>query len=295
MRFKDWASKVLVISLMLTAMVFVLSLGKITDKTSNTITPPANVNSITTDWSQYPQAKLQSANILVENKSTVDLQTAPVTNNENSQRYRTTEAFSRYKPNYEIAAVDPTNYGERYSQDVNGLPVNNQAIIVLHETSNSASSAVNFFQTPHEDESLQVSYHAIVGRDGTIIYLVPPDKRAFGAGNSVFDGPNGPETVKTNPDLAASVNNFAYHVSLETPRDAWGKNLLKSHSGYTKVQYNSLAWLIAQSQVPDYRITTHAAVDRSGQRADPISFDEDKFLRLLHGYRELTPTYQSRN
>ena len=82
-----------------------------------------------------------------------------------------------------------------------------------------------------------------------------------------------------------SVNNFAYHVAFETPPD--GRNNTKNHSGYTQVQYNSLAWLVAQSKVPEDRITTHKAVDRSGSRIDPRSFNFQKFLSLLKTYRGL--------
>jgi N-acetyl-anhydromuramyl-L-alanine amidase AmpD len=202
-------------------------------------------------------------------------------------RYSTTKAFTQYRPNFVQAKVDPSNYGDRYTADINGVPFNNQPIIVLHETTNSTSSAINFFQTPHDDENVQASYHALVTLEGQVIYLVPPEKRAFGAGNSVFNGANGVETVQTNPNLPPSVNNFAYHVSLETPPDAWGKSNIEGHSGYTEAQYNSLAWLIAQSQVPDDRITTHKAVDVAGGKVDPLSFDGDKFLNKLHSFRQL--------
>jgi cytoskeletal protein RodZ len=187
-------------------------------------------------------------------------------------------------PRYLIAWADPTNFGERFTRDVNGNPVNNQPIIVLHETAATASSAINTFRQPNTDENLQVSYHTLISLDGTVIYLVPPEKRAFGAGNSVFQSANGIETVKTNPALPPSVNNFAYHVSLETPADGQG-NKNPEHSGYTEAQYESLAWLVSQSSVPDNRITTHRAVDRSGQRVDPRSFDFNKFLTVLHTYR----------
>ncbi len=187
-------------------------------------------------------------------------------------------------PKYLIAWADPTNFGERFTRDANGNPVNNQPIIVLHETAATASSAINTFRQPNTDENLQVSYHTLISLDGTVIYLVPPEKRAFGAGNSVFQSANGIETVKTNPALPPSVNNFAYHVSLETPADGQG-NKNPEHSGYTEAQYESLAWLVSQSSVPDNRITTHRAVDRSGQRVDPRSFDFDKFLTVLHTYR----------
>ncbi|OKH35500.1 N-acetylmuramoyl-L-alanine amidase [Calothrix sp. HK-06] len=201
--------------------------------------------------------------------------------------FTTTYAFKSYTPKYVVAWADPSNYGDRFATDVYGTSVSNPPIIVLHETSNSAQSAVNTFRSNNsQDENRQVSYHTLIARNGLVVYLVPPDKRAFGAGNSVFDGLNGPETVQTNPTLKPSVNNFAYHVSLETPPDAWDKNV-SSHSGYTDEQYNSLAWLVAQSDVPDERITTHRAVDRSGQRIDPVSFDFDKFYSILHSFREI--------
>lgn len=197
---------------------------------------------------------------------------------------KTTAAFRAYKPRYEIAWANPTNFGERFATDVNGQPVNNSPIIVLHETAAPASSVMNFFQTPHEDNNIQASYHTMIKLDGTVVYIVPPEKRAFGAAHSVFDGPFGAETVQTNPHLPPSVNNFAYHVSLETPPSGIMNNE-PTHTGYTEAQYQSLAWLLAQSNVPDQRITTHRKVDRSGQRIDPRSFDFNKFFHILHSFR----------
>ncbi len=194
------------------------------------------------------------------------------------------EFVANYQPRYEVSWAHPNNYGQRYNRDVNGLPVNNQPIIVIHETVNSATSAINNFQTPHTNENVQVSYHTLIKLDGTVIYIVPPKFRAFGAGNSIFRGANGIETVKTHLQFPPSVNNFAYHVAFETPLD--GRNNTKNHSGYTQVQYNSLAWLVAQSKVLEDRITTHKAVDRSGSRIDPRSFNSQKFLSLLKTYRQ---------
>ncbi|MCG8367656.1 MAG: peptidoglycan recognition protein family protein [Pseudanabaenales cyanobacterium] len=192
------------------------------------------------------------------------------------------QTTANYTPREEIALADPTNYGDRYLTDVQGQPVYNDFIVVIHETVGSARSAINLFQTPHPRDEDQVSYHTLITRDGTVVYIVPPEKRAFGAGNSVFDGPNGPEAVLTNPDFPASVNNFAYHVSLETPADGRGNG--PQHSGYTEAQYQSLAWLLARTDVPDRRITTHRVVDRSGSRIDPRTFDSQLFLNLLHRY-----------
>jgi hypothetical protein len=201
--------------------------------------------------------------------------------------YQTTKAFQQYKPRYTIIMADGSNYGDRFGTDVNGKKLNNQPLAVLHETVGSARSAINTFRVPHRQDSQQVSYHALITLDGIIVYLVPPEKRAFGAGNSVFVGKSGAEAVQTNPKLPPSVNNFAYHVSLETPLDGQGKySKNKSHSGYTDSQYKSLAWLLATSSIPDERITTHQKVDRSGQRFDPRNFDFQKFLTILHTYRQ---------
>ncbi|MEO0374863.1 MAG: peptidoglycan recognition family protein [Cyanobacteria bacterium P01_A01_bin.17] len=191
---------------------------------------------------------------------------------------------SGYQPPQYQAEVHPSNYGERYAQNAQGQPVDNDWIIVLHETVGSGMSAVNHFQTPHFNDADQVSYHALIWADGTVIYLVPPEKRAYGAGNSVFEGDRGIETVKTNPDLPPSVNNFAYHISFETPPDG-RESKSAVHSGYTQAQYQSLAWLVARTGVPDSRVTTHREVDRSGNRADPRSFDTAAFQAMLSLYR----------
>lgn len=188
-----------------------------------------------------------------------------------------------YEPRQDIQLADPSNYGDRYSTDAYGRPVQNEFIAVLHETVGSAQSAINLFNNYHPNDNDQVSYHTLIGRDGTVYYIVPPEKRAYGAGNSVFNGPNGQEAVLTNPNFPPSVNNFAYHISLETPYDGQEGNY-STHSGYTQSQYESLAWLLARSNIADSRITTHKAVDRSGARQDPRSFDFNRFFSLLHRY-----------
>lgn len=191
----------------------------------------------------------------------------------------TVQPDTGYVPREQVSFVDPTNYGDRFLNDINGNPADLEPIIVLHETVGSASSALGMFQAFHRNDDDQVSYHTLVKRDGTLVYLVPPDKRAFGAGNSAFVGANGVEAVKTNPSFPGSVNNFAYHISLETPYD--GNHNGYSHSGYTQAQYKSLAWLVAKTGVADERITTHKAVDRSRSRIDPRSFSNNTFFSLL--------------
>lgn len=322
MSFSVWIKRLLIISLMLISLTIVLVLGRAKLQQNSSISSNSDVDPAAwspakvqlqavqeqkeevQDFSKSltntsPTPKVKSKNKQADKlqssaKPSVNTAGADKVSSTNNQAYKLqnipqysfkiTEAFKQYTPSYKIALAHPSNYGERFATDINGVPVNNQAIIVLHETADSASSAINTFQTAHSDQDKQVSYHSLITLDGTIIYIVPPDKRAFGAGNSVFDGPNGSETVQTNPGLEPSVNNFAYHVSLETPPE--GRNKEPYHIGYTDAQYYSLAWLIAQSSVPDERITTHRDVDRSGTRIDPRSFDFDKFFNLLHSFRQ---------
>ena len=168
--------------------------------------------------------------------------------------------------------IHPTNYGERFRRDAYGNPVDpTPQVVVLHETVYGINSAINTFTTAHPSDDDQVSYHALIGLDGQVVTLLDPSKRAFGAGNSAFNG----RWVVTNPRVGGSVNNFALHVSLETPLD--GENDGLAHSGYTRAQYDALAVLLAdwmrRFRIPPENITTHRAVDLGGERADPRSFD----------------------
>ena len=176
--------------------------------------------------------------------------------------------------------IDPSNYGDRYVKDAKGKVVQNDILVVLHETTSSAESALHTFLTHHPNDANQVSYHALILIDGRIVHLVPPENRAYGAGNSEFRTDKGVESVQTNPKYPSSVNNFAYHISLETPLDAQNK-AVEAHSGYSLEQYESLAWLIQELDVPASRVTTHRAVDRAQDRSDPRSFDMSYLASLL--------------
>jgi len=208
------------------------------------------------------------------------------------------KSWPRYHPPQEVAPAHPSNYGLRHRLDVWGQPAEYPPLIVLHETAGSADVAIGMFQKDHTGrDDRQVSYHVLIRRDGTVVWIVPPEFRAYGAAPSAFRG----QAVKTNPKGVFSVNNFAYHISLESPVDGYYRppdapqptpaphatptpvNPLV-HSGYTDAQYQSLAWVIAKTCVPWERITTHKAVDTSGSRSDPRSFDWQKFRRYLHQY-----------
>ena len=71
------------------------------------------------------------------------------------------------------------------------------------------------------------------------------------------------------------MNNFALHLSLETPKN--GANNARTHSGYSSKQYDALALVLSgwirSFNLPPAAITTHRHVDLGGERSDPRSFD----------------------
>ena len=182
--------------------------------------------------------------------------------------------------------IDPTNFGDRYDKDAYGRVIDaTPRVVVLHETVYPLSSALNTFMTPHPRDEDQVSYHTLVGQDGRVVDLVDPLSRAYGAGYSAFLG----EWAITNKKLKGSVNNFALHLSLETPLS--GANAYGSHSGYTTQQYDALALVLSgwirSFNLPPAAITTHRHVDLGGERGDPRSFDWSKLQTRLAALGDL--------
>ncbi|MFM2157591.1 MAG: hypothetical protein RLZZ124_65 [Cyanobacteriota bacterium] len=174
------------------------------------------------------------------------------------------------------APAAPTNYAGRVNHDAAGEPIPaTPALIVLHETVIDLPTTINLFQASHDHDAVQVSYHVLIGRDGQRVRVVSDADRAYGAGDSAFEG----YTIKTSATNPPSINNIALHVSLESPADGRGDEA--THSGYSQAQYQALAAQVLRWQalyrIPNGRVTTHAAVDRSHTRKDPRSFDWDAF------------------
>ena len=201
-------------------------------------------------------------------------------------RKRLVKLKSSFKQQRERIAIDPSNYGKRYSvnpwkDSIDPMP----RMVVLHETANSLTSAINTFKTPHPNDHDQVSYHTLIGMNGRVVDVVDPLHRAYGAGYSAFLG----EWAVTNPEFMGSVNNFALHLSLETPPDGYIGG--RHHSGYTEQQYDALALVLDDwmetFRIPSEAITTHQHVDLGGERGDPRSFNWKKLQVRMAALKRL--------
>lgn len=216
-------------------------------------------------------------------KSQNQLSTARLTSVNELQNQFGTELGNKAKPASQVSPnwnplrekskVASSNYGKRASKDINGNSIKNKLLVVIHETVINSEDTLAAFSNP----SAEASYHVLIKRDGTVVELVDSSDRAYGAANSAFNG----ESVQLTSALS-SVNNFAYHVSLESPEDGRGDS--PSHSGYTENQYYSLALIISKTGVDSNRITTHAAIDKTGERKDPRSFDFAKFNSIYSSF-----------
>lgn len=71
-------------------------------------------------------------------------------------------------PNESLFLAHATNYDVRqYQSDIGKLLPNKPELVVIHETVIDEKNTIRMFQTPHQDDSQQVSYHMLVARDGS--------------------------------------------------------------------------------------------------------------------------------
>jgi N-acetyl-anhydromuramyl-L-alanine amidase AmpD len=149
-------------------------------------------------------------------------------------------------------------------------------LVVIHETLISAEDSIKL----HGDPEYFASYHSLVKKDGCIVYLTPGDCKAYAAAESTFTDSFGEEQ-----SIEGSVDDFAYHIALETPFDGL-INGLDYHTGYTKEQYNSLAWLCASVGAFPNRIVTHGEIV-TPKTDEPRCFNYDYFYERFNFTRKI--------
>lgn len=139
-------------------------------------------------------------------------------------------------------------------------------LVVIHETLISAEDSLRL----HADPEYYASYHAVIDRAGEITYLTPASQKAYAAAESVYI-----DSFGERQHINGSVDDFAYHISLETPADGYGLSK-EYHIGYTKEQYTSLGWLVAATGVQPERIVTHGEL-KQPETSEPRCFNFDYF------------------
>lgn len=151
-------------------------------------------------------------------------------------------------------------------------------LVVIHETLISAEESIIL----HGDSQYYASYHSLIHRSGKITYLTPGDCKAYAAAQSTFTDPFG-EIQEVN----GSVDDFAYHIALETPPDGITNPKQEYHIGYTKEQYQSLAWLCASVGAHTGRITTHGDISFT-KTLEPRCFNLDYFSDIYEIIKKTT-------
>ena len=118
-----------------------------------------------------------------------------------------------------------------------------------------------YFRDIHE---LRVSSHLLIRRDGQLIQYVPFDKRAWHAGESIFEG-------------RAHCNDYSIGIELEGT----------DNQAYPQIQYTTLVSITRQLMlrfpaITPQRITGHADI-APGRKTDPgPAFDWPYYRHLLH-------------
>ena len=149
------------------------------------------------------------------------------------------------------------------SPNFNARPHGEVSCVVLHATADrDTRSSLAWLRDPQS----KVSYHVVVDRDGTVYDLVPPGRRAWHAGVSMFEG-------------RQNVNDFSVGLSFANVNDG--------HEPYAEQQLASGAaviadWMRRYPAITTDRITTHRVIAPT-RKTDPAgpAFNVDAFLHRV--------------
>lgn len=137
------------------------------------------------------------------------------------------------------------------------------AIILHADASPSAQASISWIRS----EKSKVSYHTLIDRNGDVYHFVEPDRRAWHAGPSEFEG------VK-------DCNNYSLGLSFANRNDGEPVTDAQLQSAVYVCRY----WMDRFPKITPQRITTHALVATpAGRKTDPVGFDLEGFRALLGG------------
>jgi len=167
-----------------------------------------------------------------------------------------------------VEQVDCPNMDERSGDKITLIVIHNISLPAGHFGSSCIRRLFcnELDTTTHVDFSdlvdMRVSSHLFIRRDGSVLQFVPFNKRAWHAGESIFNGQSG-------------CNDFSIGIELEGTDD----------SDFREVQYRRLAkitdQLLAQYHIPLDNIVGHCDI-APGRKTDPgPQFDWIKFRKSL--------------
>ncbi len=162
----------------------------------------------------------------------------------------------------------PAHWSWRPSPNHNGRGASRVTAIVLHaDAADRVESALSWITSA----TSKVSYHVLVGRNGTIFACVNPDRRAWHAGASSLDG-------------VSDCNTFSVGVCLSNRNDGREPYPIAQRGAAADV----CALLCAHYGIPVSRIVTHAQV-APGRKTDPLGLDLDQFRDMVTARLGLAP------
>lgn len=165
----------------------------------------------------------------------------------------------------------PSHWIRRLSPNHNARPGAVSAIVLHADAASRLDSSLDWVMRAES----RVSYHIMIGRNGAVYLVVPPERRAWHAGASRMEG-------------QADVNDFSLGVCLANRNDGVEEYPASQYAEAIRV----CVALCRHFGIVPSRITTHAAIAiPQGRKTDPKGFALPAFQQAV--LQQLQPRPQS--
>ncbi len=162
----------------------------------------------------------------------------------------------------------PASWAQRPSPNHSARSAAVSAIILHADAATQIGSSLDWVRRPES----KVSYHVMVGRNGSIFHVVHPERKAWHAGVSEMDG-------------VPNVNDFAIGVCLSNSNN--GERFPITQLGAAA---DVCAVLCGHYNISIDRITTHALVATpAGRKSDPKGLDLEAFREMVEARLKPAP------
>ena len=165
------------------------------------------------------------------------------------------------------------SYVQRPSPNFSKRPEGTRiSAIILHaDAGKTEEGTLSWICKKHDDPKKNVSYHYLVGRDGTVYQIVADSLKAWHAGASTFRG-------------RANCNDYSIGVSFANDQlgEQFPLDQITAGADLT-------ALLCLRHDIPLDRITTHAKVSPGRKRDPGPLFPFSAFIRSVDGLLQDDP------